>query len=162
MNIYIPEPFNTGLYFTLNGTVYLPGDTILITDIGSENTNDRSDPGSSLVCVTTNVNTQCCRSDDNPNGGGRGEWYLPDGTRILNTSEMNFYRTHYIHQIRLNCRNNAMSPTGVFTCVVPNDEDNTTNHNATITIGKYSKQKYFTVVPPPQKKKNQEFKLPND
>ena len=30
MNIYIPEPFNTGLYFTLSGTVYLPGDTIIL------------------------------------------------------------------------------------------------------------------------------------
>ena len=33
---YIPAPPNTGLYFTLNGTVYLPGDTIPITDIGSK------------------------------------------------------------------------------------------------------------------------------
>ena len=123
--------------------MYLPGDTILITDIGSSNAGD-SDPGSSLVCVTTNVNTHCCRGAD---GGSRGEWLDPDETRILNSPNSNFYRTRYTHQVRLNNRNNAMSPTGVFTCVVPNDEDNTTNHNATITIGKYSKQKYFTVVP---------------
>ena len=54
---HIPIPPSTGLYFTLSGTVYLPGDTILITDIGSDNTNDRSDPGSSLVCNTTNAIT---------------------------------------------------------------------------------------------------------
>ena len=130
---------NTELYFTLNGTVYQPGDnTIFITDIGSENTNDRSDPGSSLVCVTTNVNTHCCRSDDNPNGGSRGEWYLPDGTRILNTPDTNFYRTRYNQTVRLNRRNNAMSPTGVFTCMVPNDGDSTMNHTATIMISKCS------------------------
>ena len=128
---------NTGLYFTLNGTVYLPGDTILITDIGSENT-DRSDPQSSLVCVTTNVNTHCCRTADNPNGGARGEWYLPDGTKILNTQDTNFYRTRYVQQVRLNHGNNAMSPTGVFTCEVPNDADSTMNHTANITIGEYS------------------------
>ena len=52
--------------------MYLPGDTILITDIGSDNINDRSDPGSSLLCVTTNVNTHCRRSADNPNGENRG------------------------------------------------------------------------------------------
>ena len=115
--------------------MYLPGDTILITDIGSGNTNDKSDPGSSLVCVTTNVNTHCCRSADNPNGGSRGEWYLPDGTRILNTPDTNFYRTRYNQTVHLNRRNNAMSPTGVFTCVVPNDADSTMNHIATITIG---------------------------
>ena len=132
---YIPTPPNTGLYFTLSGTVYLPGDTILITDIGSENTNDRSDPGFSLVCVTSNVIPNCCRGVDNPNGGGRGEWYLPNGTRILNAPDTNFYRTRYTQQIRLNHRNNAMSPTGVFTCEVPN---NTMNHTATIAIGECS------------------------
>ena len=115
--------------------MYLPGDTILITDIGNDNLNYRSDPGSSLVCVTTNVNTQCCRSADNPNGGSRGEWYLPNGTRILNTKDTNFYRGRYTQQVRLNRRNNAISPTGVFTCEVPNDADSTMPHTATITIG---------------------------
>ena len=134
--IYIAAPPNTGLYFTLSGTVYLPGDTILITDIGSSYFGD-SDPQSSLVCVTTNVNTNCCRGADNPNGGGRGEWYLPDGSRLLNTPDTNFYRTRYTQQVRLNRRNNAMSPTGVFTCEVPNDADSTMPHTATITIGEY-------------------------
>ena len=136
--VYIPEPPNTGLYFTLNGTVYLPGDTILITDIGSFNTNDKSDPGSSLVCVTTNVNTHCCRSVDNPNGASRGEWYLPDGTRIFNSVDTNFYRTRYTQQVCLNRRNNAMSPTGVFTCEVPNDGDSTMPFTAIIRIGECS------------------------
>ena len=121
----------------LSGTVYLPGDTILITDIGSENTDDRSDPGSSLVCNTTNVNTNCCRSADNPNGERRGEWYLPDGTRLLNTQYTNFYRTRYNQQVRLNNRNSAISPTGLFNCVVPN-ENNTINLTATIKIGECS------------------------
>ena len=112
--------------------MYLPGDIIFITDIGSENTNDKSDPGSSLVCVTTNVNTHCCRSID---GGSRGEWYLPDGTRLLNTPNTNnFYRTRYNQTVRLNRKNNGMSPTGVFICEVPNDADSTMNHTATITI----------------------------
>ena len=117
--IYIPVAPNTGLYFTLSGTVYLPNDTILITDIGSFNDDDSRDPGSSLVCVTTNVNTRCCRGADNlnsdgKNGPSRGEWYLPNETRILNTPDTNFYRTRYTQQVRLNRRNNAMSPTGVF------------------------------------------------
>ena len=119
--------------------MYLPGDTILITDIGSENTNNKSDPGSSLVCNTTNVNAQCCRNSDNPNGGSRGEWNLPDGNRINNTPDTNFYRTRYTQQVRLNRRNNATSPTGVFICVVPNDADSTMNHTAIITISECSK-----------------------
>ena len=69
------------------------------------------------------------------NGRGRGEWYLPDGTRILSTPLTNFYRTRYTQQVRLSHRNNAMSPTGVFTCVVPNDGYSTMPFTATITIG---------------------------
>ena len=131
-----PAPPNSALYFTLNGTVYLPNGTILITDIGSENTYDRRDPGSSLVCVTTNVNTNCCRNSDNPNGGSRGEWYLPNGTRIFNTPyTTNFFRTRHNQQVRLNRRNNTMSPTGVFTCEVPNDANRTTPFTASIRIG---------------------------
>ena len=98
----------------------------------------RSDPGSSLVCNTTNINAQCCRSADNPNGESRGEWYLPDGTMIINTPDINFSRTRYTQQVRLIRRNNAMSPTGVFTCEVPNDVDSTMPYTATITISKCS------------------------
>ena len=120
--------------------MYLPGDTILITEVGRfiNITQNTSNPESSLVCVTTNVNTHCCRSKDNPNGGSRGEWYLPDGTRILSNKDANFSRSRYTQQVRLNRRNNAMSPTGVFTCEVPNDADSTMPHTANITIGKYN------------------------
>ena len=132
MFVFIATP--TRLYFTLRGSRYESGMSILITDIGSNTNNNSSDPGSSLVCVTSNVNTHCCRGADNPNGGHRGEWYLPDGTRILNTPDTNFYRTRYTQQVRLNRRNNAMSPTGVFICEVPNDADSTMPFTATITI----------------------------
>ena len=118
----------------MSGTVYLPGDTILIADIGSENNEDQSDPGSSLVCVSTNVNAHCCRSADNPNGGSRGEWLDPNRTRILNTPDTNFYRTRYTQQVRLNRRNSATLPTGVFTCEIPNEVDSIMPHTATITI----------------------------
>ena len=117
--------------------MYLPGGTILITDIGSNTTNDRSDPQSSLVCVTTNVNTQCCRGADNPNGGGRGEWYLPDMSRLIYNTANNFYRARYTHQVRLYRNSAAMSPTGTFICVVPNMA-NTMNHTATVRIGECS------------------------
>ena len=109
--------------------MYLPGDTILITDIGSENANNKSDPGSSVLCVTTNVNARCCRNAD---GGSQGEWYLPNGTRLRYAPDTNFYRIRYTQQVRLYRRNGAISPTGVFTCAVLN---NTMNHTATIRIG---------------------------
>ena len=131
-HFYMYHVLTAPIYFTLNGTVYRPGDTILITDIGSDNA---SDPGFSLVCDTTNVNTQYCIDAD---GEDEGEWLDPDGTMILNSTTDNFYITCFTHQIRLNRRNDTMSPTGVFTCEVPNDEDDMIPHTATITIGEYS------------------------
>ena len=62
------------LYFIFNGTVYLPGDILLIINIGSIGYSRYI--GSSLACVTTNVNTQCCRRSD---GRAVGEWHFPDG-----------------------------------------------------------------------------------
>ena len=61
---YMLAPLPTGLYFMFNGSVYLPGASALISDIGPQPDN-RSDPGFTLVCVTVNVNTACCRNNDN-------------------------------------------------------------------------------------------------
>ena len=123
----------------MNGTLYLPGDTILITDIG--NAVNSIYPGSSLVCNTTNVNSDCCRSADNtmPNGKGRGEWYFQNRTKIFNNGSYNFYRTRSAQKVHLNRRNEAIQLTAMaedFTCGVPND-DGGPIYAATITIGEY-------------------------
>ena len=97
--------------------MYLPGDTLLITDVGV--LNYITGPGRSLVCVTSNVNTQCCRGSD---GGNVGEWFFPDGSIVPRYSyEYNFSRSGYTHQVRLNRRNNAMGPIGPYECRVPDD-----------------------------------------
>ena len=130
----ISDPIpSTGLYFTLNGVVYLPGDTVLITGIGVA---EPINPGSSLVCNTSNVNTHCCAGRNNPNGGPLGNWYFPDGTIVPHLSASpngDFTRTAFTHQVHLNRRNNAMTPLGTYTCAVP-DMNNTMNHTATITL----------------------------
>ena len=114
--------------------MYLPGDTVLITDIGIS----YYYPGSSLVCNTTNVNTNCCRRGD---GGNVGEWYFPNGTivpRRRYSPDGDLTRTGYTHQVHLNRRDNAMTPLGPYTCVVP-DMNNIMNHTASITlVGEYS------------------------
>jgi hypothetical protein len=120
---FFPAVPSSGLYFTLGSTVYLPGDTVLITDIevfvGVPPGVDPVDPGTSLVCRTELVNTLCCRGAD---GGNVGEWFDPGGTQIPRFGRAitaDFSRSAYTHQVRLNRRNNAMSPTGVFECRVP-------------------------------------------
>ena len=127
----------------MSGSVYLPENTIPITDVGDsylpgDDTN-QNDPGPSLVCVTSNVNTTCCRDADNPNGGGQGNWRYPNGTRVLrNHANRNgdFTRSSHSQQIRLNRkRPDVMSPTGVYTCEVPDESNTAMIHTATITLG---------------------------
>ena len=122
---------SSGLYFTLNGIVYLPGDTVLISDVGDSYY--RADPGRSIVCVTSNVNTQCCRGVD---GGNLGEWYFPNGTIVPRDSGnygADFTRRGFTHQVRLNRRNiNAIAPTGSYECIVP--DGNGVDHTARIRV----------------------------
>ncbi len=137
----LAPPFD-GLYFMVNDTVYLPGATIPITDVGdSYPPGDQINqylPGPSLVCVTSNVNTMCCRGSDHSGSGPVGNWFYPDGTIVLgNSANINgdITRSSHTQQIRLNRkRPDVMSPTGVYTCEVPDGSDNTITHRATITL----------------------------
>ena len=126
------SPPTTGLYFSLNGVIHLAGDSVLITDIGSNATLD--DASSTLVCVTSNVNTKCCRTSD---GGRVGEWYHPNGTIVPRNSgtpaDDIFTRTAFTEQVCLNRRANAVGPLGVYRCDVPADPSGA-NISASITI----------------------------
>ena len=71
------------------------------------------------MCVTTDVNTQCCTDR-----GGVGEWFFPNGSMVLrNIDDTNgntqIIRTGRANQVRLNFRTRQTSPTGEYTCVVP-------------------------------------------
>ncbi len=135
-------PPSTGLYFTLSGTVYLPGDTIIITDVGDSfppgSVVNQDDPGPSLVCATSNVNTNCCRGGDHPGSGAVGDWFYPNGNIVLGDNANpngDFTRSSHTQQIRLNRkRPDVMSPTGVYTCEVPYESNTGMIHTATITL----------------------------
>ena len=125
---------SSGLFFTLNGIVYLPGDTVLITDIGEVGLEGagfgRADPGRSLVCATRNINTQCCRRRDSyPSySSGIGEWHFPNESVVSSGSyyiyifrNFDFARRAFTREVRLERRNNAISPTGKYECRVPDE-----------------------------------------
>ena len=104
----------------LGNTTYLSGESVLITDIG-EQTGDRSDAGSTLVCVTSNVNTQCCRGRD---GVNVGEWFYPDGSMVprsntINSSTNIFARYTHTHHVRLGSVGTPTGPLGAYRCDVP-------------------------------------------
>ena len=108
----------TLLYFTWRGNRYEPGDSILITEVGVHHGD--AGPGDSLVCVTTDVNTQCCTDR-----GGVGEWFFPNGSMVIrNIDDPNrnsqIIRAGRTNQVRLLFRiMGQTSPTGEYTCVVP-------------------------------------------
>ena len=72
-----------------------------------------------LECHTDD--TTCCRGKDNPNGGGRGEWYYPNGTMVpAPGGDDGFYRSRDHMVIRLNRGGKlTLSPTGIYRCDIP-------------------------------------------
>lgn len=94
--IFSTPPPLTGLYFQIGDTVYLPNSIVDITDIGSQPA-DFSNPGSTLICVTINVNTRCCRQTD---GRDTGNWRFANHTIIPQHSMMNReepFETYWIY-----------------------------------------------------------------
>ena len=105
----------------LNNVEYLTGDSVLISDVGPEGANRA--PGSSLICVSTNVNTDCCRNADknnNPNGGAVGEWIFPNNTMVPHSPGTSFIRRRFTENVRLTRpTENSAGPPGVYRCEVP-------------------------------------------
>ena len=88
----------------LNGYNIYSNNSIVTVDDIAEN-------DGALLCYTNNV--ECCSS-------GQGEWYFPNGTTVgTSGAGGDFYRNRGPSVVRLNRRNNAMMPTGVFRCEVP-------------------------------------------
>ena len=114
------------MFLTLGGQSYRNGSNILIDEIGE------GDDGA-LLCVTDLV--QCCRGEDTPGvGGALGEWLYPDGSLVrVKDSGDGFYRDRGAGAVRLNRRNDTMSPTGQFCCVIP--DATFTNTTTCINIG---------------------------
>ena len=97
---------------TLRGMQFHDNDTIDIMNIGEDD--------SALICQTDL--RPCCGT-----GFRAGEWYYPNGTVVpVIGTESDFYRNRESDgTVRLNRRNNANHPTGIYHCEVP-DENNIT------------------------------------
>ena len=119
--------------------IYLPGQTVLLSVIGNttQSIGRRREAEHAVVCVTTNVNTACCRTRD---GGNVGEWYHPDGTIVPRHHGTYlhgiFSRSGYTRQVRLNYLRHVAGPLGVYSCKVPDGRTGTIV-SANITISEY-------------------------
>ena len=75
---------------------------------------DASDPGNTVMCHT-DLET-CCQHSQ---GIHRGDWYFPNESRLLNSlSGGSMHRTRGAQRVNLHRSNNAMSPFGLYRCVV--------------------------------------------
>ena len=119
--------------------MYESGSSVLITEVGEFlSSTGTFFPDSSLVCVTSEVNSQCCRGRD---GGNVGEWHFPDGSMVPRRNQApmaDFTRSGYTQQVRLSRRNDALSQVGEYSCRVPREDGcNGEMHVATISLGKF-------------------------
>ena len=80
-----------------------------ITDIGEIR--------NALVCITNF--SECCRQSYT--GNSPREWYYPNNGSIVRNSPAgrDFYRDRGPSVVRLNRRNNATPPTGIYQCTIP-------------------------------------------
>ena len=103
----------------LNSDSYGNNSALVLTDIG--------EGGSGLICLSDS--TQCCSGSDNPNGDtALGNWYFPDGDLVRTSgSGRDIYMDRGASMVRLNRRNNVISPTGVYRCEVVDARGNTQN-----------------------------------
>ena len=91
----------------LGDRTYLNNTIVLITDIGEGD--------NALLCMTDSPD--CCKP---PNGNTRqGEFYYPDNSAVGYSFTNSLYRNRGPQVVRLNRRNNALSPTGVYRCQIP-------------------------------------------
>ena len=94
--------------FMLHGQTYLNNSIVAINDIGEGDTN-------ALLCVTDNPD--CCKP---PNGNTvQGEFYYPNNTVVRFNVTDPWYRHRGPQVVRLNRKNDVLSPTGVYRCEIP-------------------------------------------
>ena len=92
----------------LRGKTYVDGDIILIIDIGEGD--------DALLCLTDRAD--CC---SNPNG----EFYYPSGSAVGYSSTNSLYRNRGSQVVRLNRRDNTLSPVGRYRCEIPDSSGTT-------------------------------------
>ena len=108
---------HTGVRLILRGLQYHDNAIINIMDIGEHD--------SALICQT-NLRP-CCKISR------AGEWYYPNGTAVpIEGRQQDFYRNRDDNgTVRLNRRNNANYPVGVYRCEIPG----VTNTMQTLHVG---------------------------
>ena len=114
------------LGFFLDGVIYPPNVALDLTDIGVDT--------NLLRCLTPLI--PCCRGSDNPNGGALADWDFPNGSVVASKSTGNdISRTRGLSSVVLHRLDHVMSPTGVYTCEIPDNSNSTREMNVYLYAG---------------------------
>ena len=104
--------------FILRSQTYSNNSIVAINDIGEGD--------NALLCVTDN--TECCSNRV-------GEFYYPNSSAVPNgyNSNNSLYRNRGPQVVRLNRRNDVLSPTGRYRCNIPDSSGINQNFYINIT-----------------------------
>ena len=109
----------TGIYFVLDGQVFVNNSVLSLSKI--------REGESALLCKTNLM--KCCGTVPNR----IGEFYYPNGVKVpVNSRAHGFYRDRGDQVVRLNRREQIISPTGTFRCEIP--DENEVMQNLFITL----------------------------
>ena len=113
------------VWFSLNGTTYHNNSLVTLENIGENN--------ASLLCLTNF--SACCGPFTSENGSAKGNWYLPNGSRVPSKNDneqSDFYRDRGQSVVRISQRRGGVD--GIYHCVIPDSMKVT----QTIYIGVYA------------------------
>ena len=90
----------------LRNQTYLNNSVVAINDIGEGD--------NALQCVTDKPD--CCKG----NATGQGQFYFPNNSRVKGiASSDSLYRNRGPQVVRLNRKNNVLTPTEIYRCEIP-------------------------------------------
>ena len=112
------------VWFSLNGTTYQNNSIVTLEEIGEGD--------DALLCIT-NLTTCCQSSGTGEMGNAIGNWYFPNGSRVLSSgSQSSFFRNRGHMVVRMQRKRGGVE--GIYRCEIPD----TMNVTQTIYIGVYS------------------------
>ena len=87
-----------------------------------------------LICLTTLI--EYCRGIDTNGVGSMGNWRFPNGSLVSSQSGgPSLSRSRGPSSVLLHRINNVMSPTGVYTCEIPDANNTNTELNIYLYVG---------------------------
>ena len=88
--------------------------------------------GEGVQCIT-DLST-CCSGTQ---GGHRGDWFFPDGTRLPNPAvAVDTFQSRGDQRVELHRNSNAISPVGIYHCSIPTNADSSVR--VTLYVGLYT------------------------